>query len=261
MKKKLFNKTLTIGVIFLFFGAGVVSAKISDIGTLAVNDKIGKLNPDIETFYPTDDCQIRMMDPDNNYGSTQSMGVRNRFGDPMHPTYWEHDALILFDISSIPSSATINYAKLNLYYWGFGDTNPVGRPLNLHKITSFWDESTVTWNTRPNFDPIVTSFALVPSTPGLWMEWDVTDDIADFVSEGETNYGWQLMDETYWGKFDIPNSKFRTKEYTENGDEYTPYLEIDFTRSRSRDITNKFFLQVFEQFPNLFPILRYILGF
>ena len=260
MNKRFLCKILVIGVILLFVGAGVVSAKNSNIESVILKDEIGKLNPDIETFQPTDDCQIRMLDPNKNYGSSENMCIRNRYGHPMHPDYWEHDILILFDISSIPSKAIINSAKLKIYYWGFGDNNPVGRPLTLHKITSDWDEATVTWNTRPSFDPMVTSSAIVPSVPGFWMEWDVTSDVAAFVNEGVINYGWQIMDETYWGNFDIPKSKFRTKEYSDNGDEYIPYLEIDFTKSRNRDLANPLLFQLFERFPNAFPILRQLLG-
>ena len=53
-------------------------------------------------IYPTDDAQIRMKDPDNNYGSGSGMTIRNRYGHPYHPAYWQQDGLIRFDLSSIP---------------------------------------------------------------------------------------------------------------------------------------------------------------
>jgi hypothetical protein len=259
MYKNFLIKTLVLGVVLLFFGAGIISAKYNNIDMIYLKNEIGKLNPDVDTFNPTDDCQIRMKDPDKNYGSADTMRVRNRYGHPMHPNYWEHDILILFDISSIPSKAIINSAKLNIYYYAFSENNPVGRSLTLHKIIGFWDESTVTWNTRPNFDPIVTSSSIVPSSPGYWMEWDVTTDVTAFVSGEEINYGWQIMDESHWGTFDIPNSKFRTKEYSGNGNEYTPYLVVDYTRSRNRDLTNPLLLQLFEHFPLLERLISLVL--
>jgi PKD repeat protein len=57
------------------------------------------------------------------------------------------------------------------------------------------------------------------------MSWDVTDSVQDMVSGVYTNYGWQIMDETYWGQADIPGTQLSSKEYGA----YTPYLEIQYT--------------------------------
>lgn len=63
----------------------------------------------------------------------------------------------------------------------------------------------------------------MPSSFG-WIEWDVTDDVQNFIDGNMDNYGWQMIDEQYWGGFDIPFAYCRSKEYGSS----TPYLEINY---------------------------------
>ena len=57
------------------------------------------------------------------------------------------------------------------------------------------------------------------------MIWDVSSDVQDFVDETETNYGWKITDENYWGSVNIPVTSFHSKEYGS----FIPYLEIETT--------------------------------
>ncbi|HEC82555.1 MAG TPA: DNRLRE domain-containing protein, partial [Thermoplasmatales archaeon] len=204
---------LIIGVIFIFMN--MVHAIKGEEKEFILRDTI--------VLYPTDDATIHCKNPDANDGHTDHMTVRNMYGHPSDPDYWERDSLIRFDISSIATNSIIYSAKLKLYYYYWWDNNPVGHDLTLYRITSDWNEDTVTWNTRPSYAPQPTGYSTVPSSAGIWMEWDVTIDIQDFVN-GVTNYGWMIKDEYYWGAHNIPITYFRTKEY---GD-FTPYLEIEF---------------------------------
>ena len=170
-------------------------------------------------LHPIDDAKIRQRSPDNNYGSSDHLDIRNEYGAS---SGWAEDSLIKFDISTIPSNITIYYAYLKLYYYKKVDNNPAGRDLNLYRVTSNWNENSVTWNTQPSYVSQPTTFATVPSTPGVWMKWNVTNDVLDFIDGSEVNCGWKLTDDNYWGKTDIPWTCFRSKEY---GD-YTPYLEV-----------------------------------
>ena len=228
MKKYELRKGLVIGIIVLFFVAGITT-NLSGKDVFATNDKelkekniqIGTCNLDTQTFYPTDDASVKQYEPNTNYG-TSYLVVRNKYGGGGYPGY-EDDLLIKFDISDISAGAIITSATLNLYYNNWLSNNPAGRTLTMYKVTDDWDEDTVTWNTRPSYDSEMTSSAVVPGSPGIWMEWDVTSDVQDFVNGQQTNYGWQIMDETYWGTFDIPAPRFKQKEVETD----IPFLEIE----------------------------------
>ena len=56
-----------------------------------------------------------------------------------------------------------------------------------------------TWNNQPSYATTSSAYSYVPSSPGTWMEWDVTSDVGDFVSGTYTNYGWKITDKTYYG--------------------------------------------------------------
>ena len=257
MKNKLVKKMLVFGTILLFFAASIVSAVNINLEPTNVIDKIENLSPDIESFYPTDDAFVTeaVGHGGNNYGDVPEVHVSNKYG--ITPN-WERNIFIMFDLSSLPSRANIISAKLYLYYYFYMDSNPVGRPLTIHRVLDDWDEDIITYYTQPPVTSVICSSANVPSSINIWMSWDLTNEVKDFVEGEETNYGWKIMDETYWGWYDLPVPYFRSKEYDNN--EFHPYLEIEFTTSRNKDITNLFFFQFLERFQNAFPILRYILG-
>ena len=251
----LLKKMLVLSTIILFFAASSVSAlNINTVSTNEIKDYKNP-NPDLATFYPTDDAKIAQDDPNKNYDGDPGINIRNEYG--FGGSGWGSDGLYRFDISSIPSGASIIKATFYIFYNKWTTTNPAGRMLNVYKITSDWNEDTVTWNTAPTYNPAASSYSPVPATVNVWMKWDVTSDIEEFVS-GTQNYGWRLRDDNYWGGPNIPLTQFRTREA---GQELSPYLEIEYTKSRSRDIRNPFLLQLFEHIPDLFPILKQLLGF
>jgi parallel beta-helix repeat protein len=176
---------------------------------------------DVYAFYPTDDTIIDKAHPETKLGALVDMWTRNTYGSGGTNT-WECDSLIKFDISSIPSDATIVSAELKIYYYFWMDSNPAGRPLNLYRITSDWNEETLTWNNQPSIASHPTTNAIVPSSYG-WMNWDVTDDVQSFIDGTNPNYGWEIKDETYWGASNIPYTFFKTKENGSN----IPYLLIE----------------------------------
>lgn len=227
MKKKLLIKMLAIGVIILFAGASVVSS-INDgldnheIESTEITDRIENINRGKEIFNPIDDAYTNQRQPSTLHGSKNMMEVAtwDGFGSSND---WERDALIKFDLSSIPSGSSIISATLYLYYYDNDDNNPAGRTLTCYRITSNWNEETVTWNTRPSHHSVVCDSDIVPNSHGIWMDWDVTDDVQDIVDGVNTNYGWQIMDEGTWNSPDIPVPRFRAKEH----ESLMSYLEIE----------------------------------
>jgi len=208
-KNKTIGKKIVIGLITLFFGVGFIPV-ISNAATSATL-----------TFNPTDDAYIihRSGQTNQNFGDIDFMEVENFSGAS---GIWGEDSLVKFDISFIPADTTIKSATLYLYYHSYSANNPSGRDLNLYRIKSAWYEDTVTWEIHPSYASQPTDYATVPSSTGVWMSWDVTSDVQNFV-DGQDNYGWKISDDNGWGGANIPVTSFRTKEY---GD-YIPYLEIE----------------------------------
>ncbi len=179
--------------------------------------------PQTEPFYPTDDAYVNMNNADLNFGTATEMLVRNRYGHPDESRTLECDALVLFDLSSIPEGATITSAELYLYYANYSGTDPVNRVLKVFRLTGFWEEDSVTWARLPDHDSQETATSTVPENPGTWMKWEVAEDVQDFVDGQATNYGWVVMDVDYWGTYNVPTVHFQTKE---SGD-CTPLLDIE----------------------------------
>jgi len=171
-------------------------------------------------FHPTDDTYVMQDYPTSIRGHLDNIYIQNHYGAG-GSSNWGCDMLIKFDLSSISPGTLINSATLKIYYYKWTFNSPAGNDLTLHRVTSDWDEVTACWNNRPSYTPEVTSSAIVPGSPGFWMEWDVTSDVQDFIDGQEINYGFQIIDDEYWGATNIPVSHFRSKEYGS----LIPYLE------------------------------------
>jgi len=171
-----------------------------------------------KTLYPTDDTYVNINAPNTNYGEIDYMLIRT--------DYWggQIDGLVKFDVSSIPIGSTIVSAKLNLYYYGWAGSNPNDREIKLYTMIHDWDEDNITWNTCGRDNPYYI-YTTVPSSFS-WMTWDVTSNVQDFVDGTKANYGWKVGDHQGWLWGDVPQTKFRTKEYGN----YIPYLEIDYAQ-------------------------------
>jgi len=253
MKKYLLIKILAIGVIILFAGASVVSS-INDgldnreIEPIKITDKIENINLGKEIFNPTDDAFVSeaVGHGGNNYGDEPEVHVSNKYGATPN---WERNIFIRFDLSSLPSRANIISAKLYLYYYVYMDSNPVGRPLTIHRVLDDWDEDAITYNTQPPVTSVICSSANVPSSINIWMSWDLTNEVKDFVEGEETNYGWKIMDETYWGWYNLPVPYFKSKEYDNTPFSFNRYTlgeEILVSDSYRGILTTNFALGLFD---------------
>lgn len=99
---------------------------------------------------------------------------------------------IEFDLSQIPSNATITSAKLSLFGYGpaaalSGHTGTANE-VSLHRITQSWTEYGVTYLTQPTFESTYT-YQLPASTSSTqdYVNFDITNLILDIVNSGSNN--------------------------------------------------------------------------
>ena len=105
-------------------------------------------------------------------------------------------SLLKFDLSSIPSNATITSATLSLYCNTTSSVTQLNSGANaclLQRITSAWTETGVTWNNQPtttavNQDTLAQSTSTTQNYPSI----DVKNLVIDMVNNPSTSYGFML---------------------------------------------------------------------
>ena len=140
--------------------------------------------------------------------------------DPSDPTDISR-GLIQFDLSPIPSSAVITHATLTLFQ-EFNSGN--GKTYSLFRNTAAWSESTVTFNTRPAFDPGAVS-TLAINDPNMFVPrmWDVTGVVQDWFTGAQVNDGLTLIQDP-----ELPDSYIYFFSKEDADPTHRPVLTVDY---------------------------------
>jgi len=131
--------------------------------------------------------------------SSQSRNNRNR------------RSYVSFDLTTcapnVPSSALVTGATLRL--WVTAVPVATCRNEDVFAVTSAWSQSAITWNNQP-FGTAINSPASAARTDSVtigsgagctigaaaqYVPWNVTTNVASFVSGGATNFGWMIRDD------------------------------------------------------------------
>jgi len=94
--------------------------------------------------------------------------------------------LIEWDLSMIPSGASVESAEMRLYCISFFGS-ATGQPV-FHMINEEWDELTVTMNTQPSFDATPCLNGAWPAAQS-WFSVDVTPFVQAWVNGTHPNCG------------------------------------------------------------------------
>ncbi len=163
------------------------------------------------TFYAVADATVRSTSPDTNYGAEDALELSyNAIETPASQVV----TLLRFDVSSIPSNATIDSATLRLYQSGYAGTNPAS--VGAYYVTESWSEGSVTWNAFPAAASIGITSSLDATTG--YKTWAVTSYVQNWLAG--SNYGLYLSGPTsYFERW------FESREHME----YVPELQVTYS--------------------------------
>lgn len=144
----------------------------------------GGVHP-ITSYHARADAHVKSTDPASNFASTSDVDVSGT-----KESHFE------FDVGRLPSG-TVTNAILRVHC-----TQQGGDVIEVLPTITPWDETAITWNTRPAISGPVLDAQVVGQT-GTWFEFDVTD-----VVTGNGTYGFVLSAPTPAG-----NTSFRSRDH------------------------------------------------
>jgi len=114
----------------------------------------------------------------NNYGSSsQLLAMAWTFNGIGGTTGFLRTFIDFTDLQSIPQGTHVNYAYLSLYGVPTSGANDLGsygsNACYVQRVTSAWDESTVTWNNQPA--TTTTNQVTLPGSNGVQWNYHVID--------------------------------------------------------------------------------------
>ena len=114
----------------------------------------------------------------NNYGnSSQLLSMAWTFNGIGGTTGFLRTFIDFTDLQFIPQGTTVNYAYLSLYGVPTSGANDLGsygsNDCYVQRVTSTWDESTVTWNNQPT--TTTTNQVTLPGSNGVQWNYHVID--------------------------------------------------------------------------------------
>ena len=82
---------------------------------------------------------------------------------------------------------------LHLYYYSSSAAQPVS--VGVYKVTSAWDDSTITWNLQPTSATTSEYVLTVPAAvTNNFAPWDIDDLVQGWIDGSIANYGVVLKD-------------------------------------------------------------------
>ena len=167
---------------------------------------------------PTEDSYIDYDDPSKNYGSASTLWT---WGEVCYgSSCFGSKTFLKFDLSEVPSSATITSAELKLYL--SSTTSPTSTVNVFYCSNNNWNELLINWYNAPSFQstPIDTCYTVAFEG---WYSWTVTTAVNKALSTRTLTL---VLDE----QEHIAISSFYSKDsYYSWGEDQRPILTIVYT--------------------------------
>ena len=154
------------------------------------------------------DTYLEDRHPDDNFGTNIELKVKAQADDRKRSLY-------RFNLSQIPAGA--NVLSATVYFYVTGSNN---NPVNIHRVTGSWEESTATWNNSNGvFDPVpVASFT--PAINNQYISANITPLVQQWINSSVPNYGLMLIGTV------SNETKYASKENSVNR---RPYIEVEIS--------------------------------
>ncbi|MEW6684794.1 MAG: DNRLRE domain-containing protein [Candidatus Edwardsbacteria bacterium] len=165
------------------------------------------------------DAYVDQNNPTTNYGTNVALSVERRT-NRIRRSYLE------FDISSLPTIGAVDSAFLNLYQNAQAAANNL--TIQCRRVTSSWDESTITWNLQPTFTATVTD-SITTNSNG-WKRWTTSEYVQGWYQNTYPNYGFLLISSPEGGTATNYRKNFRSSNFNNNEARWRfhPYLQVYF---------------------------------
>ena len=164
------------------------------------------------------DTYLDQTRPDENYGSRESLEIRSWLTQNAR-------ALLSFNLSRLPPGAAVTKAHLLLHS---GESSSPDRTYQCHRITTAWEEESVSWSNTPQTISRYMTEAHIETSTG-WVTWDVTEQVRQLLigirEHAWINRGWMIMDKVEDSEVSA-NVSFISKESPV--EEKRPYLTFSF---------------------------------
>jgi hypothetical protein len=180
-------------------GSYTVTARATDSGSATATATAAFTRAPVVTtmsFGANADSYVARGSATTNFGTVVEIRV-NPHTASGNPTNNHLISFIRFDLSTIPSGATVTAATLSLRrLTGPTSTYDVQR-VTTGTGTVPWTEGGITWNNRPQTVTGTATSAAVGSSGAANVAFtgtDLRDDVAAWVANSSVNYGWRLID-------------------------------------------------------------------
>ena len=165
---------------------------------------------------PSQDAYTNSAAPKTNYGANALLNV----ADATQISY------VQFNLSSIPSGATVSQATLKLYV---NSVTTVGS-FNVDYVLGPWSESTITYSLAPALgNTIVSGVTLTAASKNQYILINITPAVEAWLNGNEPNDGIALVANSTF------NASFDSKENT--GTSHPPELDIVFSGGTITGVT------------------------
>lgn len=166
------------------------------------------------------DSNIWSLYPDRNGGD--STFLRADVGFIQDDPYIER-SLFQFDLSAISTGSEVLLAELSLFYYDPQNrdhhTTTGPNTAFIQKVSSAWDENSVTWNNQPASTITKQSIILdMTQSRGDLIDQDVTELVQEMVNNMAENFGFLVKLETedgnkgmFFASSDHPNANLHPK--------------------------------------------------